>query len=50
MAEALAILTTDPAKRSSMGRSAAERAQAQFGIERMFRDYEQMYLSLGTPA
>lgn len=48
MADALSALAGNEARRSSFGRTGAERARAQFGIERMFRDYEQMYLSLGT--
>ena len=47
MAEALATLARDGATRASLGRSGAERARAHFGIERMFRDYESMYLGLG---
>ena len=48
MAEALVALARDDARRAAFGRSGAERAQTHFGIERMFRDYEEMYLSLGA--
>ena len=50
MAEALAALARDGARRASLGRTGAERAHAHFGIERMFRDYEKMYLGLGATA
>jgi sugar transferase (PEP-CTERM/EpsH1 system associated) len=47
MADALQALARDDARRAAFGRSGAERARAHFGIARMFRDYEEMYLSLG---
>jgi sugar transferase (PEP-CTERM/EpsH1 system associated) len=50
MAEALVALARDNARRAALGRAGAERAHAHFGIERMFRDYETMYLSLGEQA
>ena len=49
MADALAALARDGERRASMGRAGDERARAHFGIERMFRDYENMYLGLGEP-
>ena len=48
MAEALVTLARDESHRTALGRSGAERARAHFGIERMFRDYEEMYLTLGA--
>ena len=50
MADALVALAHDEARRASFGRAGAERARAHFGIERMFRDYENMYLALGERA
>jgi sugar transferase (PEP-CTERM/EpsH1 system associated) len=50
MADALIALARDDGRRASFGRSGAERAHTQFGIERMFSDYENMYLSLGEAA
>jgi sugar transferase (PEP-CTERM/EpsH1 system associated) len=47
MADALQALARDDARRAAFGRSGAARARAHFGIARMFRDYEEMYLSLG---
>jgi sugar transferase (PEP-CTERM/EpsH1 system associated) len=48
MADALATLANDRAKREAFGHAGTERARAHFGIARMFRDYEQMYLNLDT--
>jgi sugar transferase (PEP-CTERM/EpsH1 system associated) len=50
MADALLALARDDSRRSAFGRRGAERARTHFGIERMFRDYENMYLSLREPA
>jgi glycosyltransferase involved in cell wall biosynthesis len=47
MAEALVALARDDAKRAAFGRAGAERARAHFGIARMVRDYEELYLGLG---
>jgi sugar transferase (PEP-CTERM/EpsH1 system associated) len=47
MADALLALARDGDRRAAFGRSGAERARAHFGIARMFRDYEDMYLGLG---
>ena len=47
MADALVALARNDARRCGFGRSGAERARTHFGIERMFRDYEEMYLNLG---
>jgi sugar transferase (PEP-CTERM/EpsH1 system associated) len=48
MANALMALARDEHKRASFSRAGAERARSEFGIERMFRDYERMYLTLGA--
>ena len=48
MADALVGLARDDARRGGVGRGGAGGGRAHFGIERMFRDYEEMYLSLGA--
>ena len=47
MAEALVALAHDDTRRAEFGRKSAERAREHFGVARMFRDYEEMYLGLG---
>src|SRR6185503_5029245 len=48
MADALVALARDEARRTALGQRGAERARTHFGIERMFREYEEMYLTLGA--
>lgn len=49
LAHAIATIVDDETLRASFGRAGRDRALAQFGIERMIRDYEEMYLGLGAP-
>ena len=49
MASALGNLVHDEELRAAFGRAGHERAAAQFGIDRMIQDYEDLYLSLTTP-
>ena len=52
LAEAIAGLVRDPARRHRLAQAGYERAQQHFGLDRMIREYEQMYLDLspGKPA
>ena len=52
LAEAIAGLLRDPAKRQRFAQAGCERARQHFGLDRMIREYEQMYLGLAsrTPA
>jgi sugar transferase (PEP-CTERM/EpsH1 system associated) len=47
MADALVALARDEARREAFGHRGAERAREHFGIARMVRDYQDMYLRLG---
>jgi glycosyltransferase involved in cell wall biosynthesis len=46
IAEAIVSLIRDTGKRQQMARAAGEKARRHFGIERMLREYERMYLDL----
>ena len=46
LAEAMIRLAQDPALRQRMGQAARERAQERFSVERMAREYEQLYAKL----
>lgn len=52
LAEAIAGLLKDPARRQRLAQAGCERARRHFGLDRMIREYEQMYLGLAsrTPA
>ena len=52
LAEAIAGLLRDPARRQRFAQAGCERARQHFGLDRMIREYEQMYLGLAsrTPA
>lgn len=46
LAEAIRRLAVDPHCRESMGAAGRQRAEALFGLDRMIREYETMYLNL----
>jgi sugar transferase (PEP-CTERM/EpsH1 system associated) len=46
LAEAIASLVRDPARRQRFAQAGIERARQHFGLDRMIREYEQMYLDL----
>jgi glycosyltransferase involved in cell wall biosynthesis len=48
MADAIGSLAEDPARRNNMGVAARRRAEAVFALDVMIREYERLYLSLGT--
>ena len=48
LAEAIAGLLRDPAHRQRSAQAGYERARQQFGLDRMIREYEQMYLGLAS--
>ncbi len=48
IAEAIVTLVRDSGKRHQMGAAAALQARQDFGIERMLREYERMYLDVAT--
>lgn len=46
LADAVHILALDPNARKAMGAAGRARAEAHFGLDRMIREYERMYLDL----
>ena len=50
IADAIVTLTRDAGKRRQMASAAGEKARRQFGLERMLREYERMYLDLPAKA
>ena len=48
LAGAIANLLKDPARRQRFAQAGCERARQQFGLDRMIREYEQMYLGLAS--
>jgi len=48
MADAIGSLAEDPGRRNNMGVAARRRAEAVFALDVMIREYERLYLSLGT--
>jgi sugar transferase (PEP-CTERM/EpsH1 system associated) len=48
LADAIGSLVDDPVRRGSMGAAARRRAESVFALDVMIREYERLYLSLGT--
>jgi glycosyltransferase involved in cell wall biosynthesis len=48
LADAITLLARDREARQRMGEEARRRAENAFGLDRMIRDYESLYLSLGA--
>jgi glycosyltransferase involved in cell wall biosynthesis len=45
---ALAAMAADPVRRREMGRAARAKAEREFSLERMLRDYDSLYVELAT--
>lgn len=48
LADAIALLAQDPARRRRMGEAGRRRAESLFGLDVMIREYESLYVSLGA--